>query len=46
MKTRIDPTAVRKLVADGIKSAHIARQLWISRITVYKFMPRPDPNVL
>ncbi len=41
-KPRIDPDAVRKLIADGIKPAHIARQLGISRGTVYKFLPRPD----
>lgn len=41
-KPRIDPDAVRKLIADGIRPAHIARQLGISRGTVYKFVPRPD----
>lgn len=41
-KPRIDPDAVRKLIADGIKPAHIARQLGISRGTVYKFVPRVD----
>ena len=41
-KPRIDPDAVRKLIADGIKPAHIARQLGISRGTVYKFVPRLD----
>jgi DNA invertase Pin-like site-specific DNA recombinase len=41
-KPRIDPDAVRKLIADGMKPAHIARQLGISRGTVYKFLPRPD----
>lgn len=40
-KARIDPDAVRKLVANGVKPAHIARQLGISRGTVYKFMPKP-----
>jgi len=39
-KPRIDPDAVRKLIADGIKPSHIARQLGISRGTVYKFVPR------
>ncbi len=39
-KARIDPEAVRKLVAEGIKPAHIARQLGISRGTVYKFIPK------
>lgn len=41
-KPRIDPDAVRKLIADGIKPAHIARQLGISRGTVYKFVPGVD----
>lgn len=41
-KARIDPEAVRRLVADGIKPAHIARQLGISRGTVYKLMPKSD----
>lgn len=41
-KPRIDPDVVRKLIADGIKPAHIARQLGISRGTVYKFVPRLD----
>ncbi|TCP85008.1 DNA invertase Pin-like site-specific DNA recombinase [Sphingomonas sp. PP-CE-1A-559] len=41
-KPRIDPDAVRKLIADGIKPAHIARQLGISRGTVYKFVPKLD----
>ncbi len=41
-KSRIDPDAVRKLIADGIKPSHIARQLGISRGTVYKYVPRPD----
>jgi DNA invertase Pin-like site-specific DNA recombinase len=39
-KTRIDPDAVRSLIADGLKPAHIARQLGISRGTVYKFIPK------
>lgn len=39
-KSRIDPDAVRKLAADGIKPAHIARQLGISRGTVYNLMPK------
>jgi DNA invertase Pin-like site-specific DNA recombinase len=39
-KSRIDPDAVRKLVTDGMKPAHIARQLGISRGTVYKFMTK------
>ncbi|KQM66512.1 integrase [Sphingomonas sp. Leaf17] len=41
-KPRIDPDAVRKLIAEGMKPAHIARQLNISRGTVYKFLARPD----
>ena len=41
-KPRIDPDAVRKLIADGMKPAHVARQLGISRGTVYKFVPRVD----
>lgn len=41
-KARIDADAVRKLIAEGVKPAHIARQLGISRGTVYKFMPRPN----
>ncbi len=41
-KVRIDPDAVRKLIAEGVKPAHIARQLGISRGTVYKFVPKPD----
>ena len=43
-KPRIDPDAVRNLIADGIKPAHIARQLGISRGTVYKFVPRSDTS--
>jgi DNA invertase Pin-like site-specific DNA recombinase len=41
-KARIDPEAVRKLAADGVKPAHIARQLGISRGTVYRFIPKPE----
>ena len=37
-KPRIDPEAIRKLTADGVKPAHIARQLGISRGTVYRSM--------
>lgn len=40
-KARIDPETVRKLAADGVKPAHIARQLGISRGTVYRFIPKP-----
>lgn len=32
----IDATAVRKLHSDGVKPAHIARQLNISRMSVYR----------
>ena len=38
-KPLIHPDAVRKLAAEGIKPAHIARQLGISRGTVYRFIP-------
>ncbi len=45
-KPRINPDAVRRLAAEGIRPAHIARQLGISRGTVYRFLPaspaRPD----
>lgn len=34
-KARIDPEAVRALASAGVKPAHIARQLGISRGTVY-----------
>lgn len=37
-KPRIDPEAIRKLVAEGVKPAHIARKLGISRGTVYRFI--------
>lgn len=40
-KARIDPETVRRLAADGVKPAHIARQLGISRGTVYRFIPKP-----
>lgn len=39
-KPRIDPDVVRRLAADGVKPAHIARQLGISRGTVYRFIPK------
>jgi DNA invertase Pin-like site-specific DNA recombinase len=39
-KARIDPETVRKLAADGVKPAHIARQLGISRGTAYRFIRR------
>jgi DNA invertase Pin-like site-specific DNA recombinase len=41
-KARIDPEAVRTLAADGVKPAHIARQLGISRGTVYRLIPKPE----
>lgn len=41
-KARIDPEAVRKLAADGVKPAHIARQLGISRGSVYRFMKKRE----
>lgn len=45
-KARIDPDAIRKLAAEGIKPAHIARQLGISRATVYRFLPVADAGAL
>ncbi|WP_440980231.1 recombinase family protein (plasmid) [Sphingomonas pseudosanguinis] len=38
-KPRIDPDAVRRLAVEGVRPAHIARQLGISRGTVYRFLP-------
>lgn len=38
-KPRIDPEAVRQLAAGGMRPAHIARELGISRGTVYRFLP-------
>ncbi|GAI23768.1 unnamed protein product, partial [marine sediment metagenome] len=38
-KPRIDPEAVRQLAARGMRPAHIARELGISRGTVYRFLP-------
>lgn len=38
-KARIDPEAVRALAANGMRPSHIARQLGISRGTVYRFLP-------
>jgi DNA invertase Pin-like site-specific DNA recombinase len=40
-KARIDPDEVRRLAAEGVRPAHIARQLGISRGTVYRFLPSP-----
>jgi DNA invertase Pin-like site-specific DNA recombinase len=40
-KARIDPDAVRKLIRDGSKPSHIARQLGISRGTVYRYIAEP-----
>ena len=36
--TRIDPDAVRRLAAQGVRPARIARQLGIARGTVYRFL--------
>jgi DNA invertase Pin-like site-specific DNA recombinase len=41
-KARIDPEAIRSLASAGVKPAHIARQLGISRGTVYRFLPAAD----
>ncbi len=41
-KRRIDPDAVRQLAAEGVRPAHIARQLGVSRGTVYRFLPVSD----
>lgn len=41
-KARIDPEQIRKLAAEGVKPAHIARQMGISRGSVYRFMPSSD----
>lgn len=37
-KPRIDPEAVRRLLAEGARPAHVARQLGISRGTVYRLI--------
>ena len=42
-KPRIDPQEVRKLAGEGMRPAHIARQLGISRGTVYRFLPSTAP---
>jgi DNA invertase Pin-like site-specific DNA recombinase len=44
-KARIDPEAVRSLATAGVKPAHIARQLGISRGTVYRFLPAANDRV-
>jgi DNA invertase Pin-like site-specific DNA recombinase len=41
-KPRIDPEVIHKLVAEGVRPAHIARQLGISRGTVYRFIPKAE----
>jgi len=43
-KPRIDPEAVRQLAAQGVRPSHIARQLNISRGTVYRFLPPKTPE--
>ncbi len=44
-KARIDPEQIRKLAAEGVKPAHIARQMGISRGSVYRFMaPAGSPD--
>ncbi len=42
-KARIDPEAIRALLADGMRPTHVARQLGVSRGTVYRFhLPKPE----
>lgn len=42
-KARIDPDAIKALLADGMKPTHVARQLGISRGTVYRFqLPKAE----
>ena len=41
-KPRIDPDEVRRLAAEGMRPAHIARELGISRGSVYRFLPSVD----
>jgi DNA invertase Pin-like site-specific DNA recombinase len=36
-KPRIDPETIKALLANGMKPSHVARQLGISRGTVYRF---------
>jgi DNA invertase Pin-like site-specific DNA recombinase len=43
-KARIHPEAVRKLASEGVRPSHIARQLGISRGTVYRFLPASMVN--
>jgi DNA invertase Pin-like site-specific DNA recombinase len=38
-KARIDPEAIKVLLAEGMKPSHVAKQLGISRGTVYRFHP-------
>ncbi|MET0373833.1 MAG: helix-turn-helix domain-containing protein [Rhizorhabdus sp.] len=37
-KVRINPDTVRSLLAEGVRPAHVARQLGISRGTVYRYV--------
>ena len=41
-KPRIDSEEVRRLAAEGMRPAHIARKLGISRGSVYRFLPASD----
>ena len=41
-KPRIDPEEVRRRAAEGMRPAHIARELGISRGSVYRFLPSVD----
>ncbi|WP_267381408.1 MULTISPECIES: recombinase family protein [unclassified Sphingomonas] len=43
-KARINPDTVRRMLEDGVKPAHVARQLGISRGTVYRHMPLAAPG--
>lgn len=40
----LDPAAVRRLRADGIRPAQIARQLGIARSSVYRLLEEDDPD--